>query len=162
MADKQIGELTAAGALDGTELIHVVQGGNSRQSTTGDIAGLVGDDGTIYDFGASFETVPDQGAVFGRVPIMRSITIPDGFTGSFGDGDTNPDAEVVIDVQDDGVTAFTITVSAAGAVTFDDGNSPTQDVEIAAGSVVTFVFPTDSPAEATMAGWAFGIAARVA
>src|SRR5690606_10438652 len=97
------------------------------------------DSGTVYDFGASFESVPDGGAIFGRVPIMRDIVIPAGFTGSFGSGDTNPDADFVIDVQDDGASVFTIAVSNAGAVTFDDGNSPGEDVEIAAGSVVTFV-----------------------
>lgn len=40
MADKEIGALTAAGALDGTELAHVVQSGNSRQTTTQDVANL--------------------------------------------------------------------------------------------------------------------------
>lgn len=35
MADKEIGGLTSASALDGTELALVVQGGNSRQTTTG-------------------------------------------------------------------------------------------------------------------------------
>lgn len=33
MADKTAGELTAAGALDGTEILHVEQGGNSRRTT---------------------------------------------------------------------------------------------------------------------------------
>lgn len=33
MADKQISDLTAASALDGTELVHIVQGGNSRKAT---------------------------------------------------------------------------------------------------------------------------------
>ena len=40
MADKAINALTAAAALDGSELVHVVQSGNSRKATTGDIAGL--------------------------------------------------------------------------------------------------------------------------
>lgn len=38
MADKQTGALTAGAALDGTEQVHVVQGGNSRRSTTAAIA----------------------------------------------------------------------------------------------------------------------------
>lgn len=33
MADKEIGDLTAASTLDGTELRHIVQGGNSRKET---------------------------------------------------------------------------------------------------------------------------------
>jgi len=41
MTDKQVSELTAAGALTGAELLHVVQGGNSRQTTLALIAALV-------------------------------------------------------------------------------------------------------------------------
>lgn len=37
MADKELSDLTAAGTLDGTELLHVVQGGNSRKITPQDI-----------------------------------------------------------------------------------------------------------------------------
>lgn len=40
--DKTVGDLTAADTLTGTELVHVVQGGNSRQSTAQDIADLFG------------------------------------------------------------------------------------------------------------------------
>lgn len=42
MADKEVGSLTSAGTLDGTELIHVVKSGNSRQTTAQDIADLGG------------------------------------------------------------------------------------------------------------------------
>lgn len=45
MADKEIGELTPAGALTGAEMLHVVQGGNSRSTTTGAIAALGGNSG---------------------------------------------------------------------------------------------------------------------
>lgn len=40
MADKEIGALTAASALTGTELVHVVQSANSRKTTAQDIANL--------------------------------------------------------------------------------------------------------------------------
>jgi hypothetical protein len=40
VADKQTSALTAASALTGAELVHVVQGGNSRKSTAQDIANL--------------------------------------------------------------------------------------------------------------------------
>lgn len=40
MADKETSELTAASALTGAELVHVVQGGNSRRTTTQGIADL--------------------------------------------------------------------------------------------------------------------------
>jgi hypothetical protein len=42
MANKKISELTAAGALTGTELVEVVQGGVNKQTTTQDIADLSG------------------------------------------------------------------------------------------------------------------------
>lgn len=40
MADKEIGVLTAASTLDGSEIFHGVQGGNSRQITTQAVANL--------------------------------------------------------------------------------------------------------------------------
>jgi hypothetical protein len=39
MTDKTTGDLDAAAALDGTELVHVVQGGNSRKATLAEVAG---------------------------------------------------------------------------------------------------------------------------
>lgn len=47
MANKEIADLTAAGALDGTELVHIVQSTNSRESTTGAIAGLAAGKQTV-------------------------------------------------------------------------------------------------------------------
>ena len=41
MTDKTTTSLTAASALDGTELVHVVQGGNSRKATVADVAASV-------------------------------------------------------------------------------------------------------------------------
>lgn len=40
MSNKGITDLTNASTLDGTESVHIVQGGNSRQTTTGDIADI--------------------------------------------------------------------------------------------------------------------------
>lgn len=45
MADKEIDELQNATVLDGTELLHVVQGGNSRKTTSIAVAALAGDGG---------------------------------------------------------------------------------------------------------------------
>lgn len=49
MADKEIGDLTAASALTGTETVHVVQGGNSRRTTTQGIADLAAGGATSLD-----------------------------------------------------------------------------------------------------------------
>ena len=40
MADKEVGSLTSAGTLDGTETFHIVQSGNSRKT---DIDGVISD-----------------------------------------------------------------------------------------------------------------------
>jgi hypothetical protein len=42
MADKELHELDPAGPLDGTELVYLVQGGQSVRSTASDLAALVG------------------------------------------------------------------------------------------------------------------------
>lgn len=56
MASKKISELTAAGALTGTELVEVVQGGVNKQTTTQDIADLGGGGG-----GGTVESVTGDG-----------------------------------------------------------------------------------------------------
>lgn len=52
MPDKKISELSAAGALSGTELVEVVKGGINVQTTTQDIADL-GGGGTTIPFGVT-------------------------------------------------------------------------------------------------------------
>lgn len=44
MADKEIPDLTAASVLDGTEQLHVVQGGNSRKTSVDEISTYIGGD----------------------------------------------------------------------------------------------------------------------
>lgn len=56
MTDKTIGDLTAAGALDGAELVHVVQGGDSVKATVAEIVTLntgtaqASTSGTVVEF----------------------------------------------------------------------------------------------------------------
>lgn len=53
----------AADALDGTEVLHVVQGGNSRVTTTQDIADLAGGGGAGYAYSGTYTpTVVTDGA----------------------------------------------------------------------------------------------------
>jgi len=60
MADKILTDLTAAGTLDGTELVYGVQAGNSRKLTTQAIADLGGGSGgedlTLYDEAGASDT----------------------------------------------------------------------------------------------------------
>lgn len=62
MANKEIADLTAASALDGTELVHVVQSSNSRESTTGAIANLAAGKQTIYIPAGAMMTAATSGA----------------------------------------------------------------------------------------------------
>jgi hypothetical protein len=59
MTDKTTGDLDAAAALTGAELVHVVQGGNSRRVTTQEIASLgaaVGNVPLIADFATTLNS----------------------------------------------------------------------------------------------------------
>ncbi len=110
-----------------------------------------GGSGAAYDFGFVFEATPGADAVVGRVRIGRNITIPANMTGSTGGVGVNPTATFDIDVQDDGVSIGTISVSTGGTLTFttDSGTSKA----VAAGSEITFVAPTtpDTTVEAMSA-----------
>ncbi len=114
----------------------------------------------VYDFGFAFGAAPDNFSVIGRVAIPRAITIPADFAGAFGNVEINPDAQFDIDIQDDGVTIGTISVSTGGSFTFTTVSN-TEKV-VAAGSVVRAVSPdATSDPEATIVGLAVGIIASL-
>lgn len=64
MANKEISELTAAATLDGTELVHVVQGGNSRRTTVGGINGINSLTGKTTPVDADELRIADSAASF--------------------------------------------------------------------------------------------------
>jgi hypothetical protein len=73
MANKTVAELTAASTLDGTELAHVVQGGNSRKATVDQInaAGLLDED----DFASDSATkAPSQQSTKAYVDALQPGT----------------------------------------------------------------------------------------
>lgn len=83
MADKETSDLTAANALDGTELVHIVQGGNSRQATVNQILAAGGSDvptkvqgkiSALADIsaGLSLDAAPTEGNVL--IAIMLTAT----------------------------------------------------------------------------------------
>lgn len=116
--------------------------------------------GAIYDFGAAFEDAPGPGDVITRVHIGRNIIIPANFSGGSSEVDVNPAATFDVDVRDDGVSIGTISISTGGVATLTTVSGTSKSV--AAGSVVTFVSPANSPAEATVAGFSAIILATVA
>lgn len=80
MADKEVGDLTSASAVDGTELVHVVQGGNSRKAALSDlvlyartgadnalVSGTAGSNGYFAQWNADGDLVDGKAAPTGAV-----------------------------------------------------------------------------------------------
>jgi hypothetical protein len=111
-----------------------------------------------YDFGFTFGAEPNASTVIQRVQLSRAIEVPANMAGSTGSVDTNPTSTYDIDVQDDGVSIGTISISTGGAFTFTTAGGTAKS--IVAGSVITFVSP-GSP-DGTVAGVAVGIVATEA
>jgi hypothetical protein len=101
-----------------------------------------------YDFGFVKADTPTADEVIGKVVIPRSITIPADMAGAAGHIDTNPTAQLDIDVTDDGASIGTISVATNGTFTFATDGGTTK--QAAAGSVIRFVAP-NTP-DATAAG----------
>lgn len=111
MADKEIPELTAADPLDGSELIHVVQSGNSRLATVADVGGA----NTLDDLSDVDAYEPADGDILvwdssaqawvNAQPQAAGLALPAEWTPNFSD-----DGDVYI--------------PAAVAMTIDQGNAP--------------------------------------
>lgn len=143
MADKELNELTAAAALDGTELVHVEQGGNSRRTTTAAVAAVA----RPYDVPLSYAGGPPAAdEVLQGVVVPRQVDFAADFAGSAGYIGVNPTASFVVSVQDDGVEIGTITVSTGGVFTFATAGGTAKTV--AAGSRIEFVGPASADATA--------------
>lgn len=102
-----------------------------------------------YDIPLSFAGTPTAGQLIGKVIAVRDIDFEANFSGSSGHVGTNPGATFAIDVQDDGASIGTLSVSTGGAFTFTTSGGTAKTV--AAGSRIEFYAPANSPAEATVA-----------
>lgn len=108
----KISELTAAGALTGTELVPVVQSGATKRTTTQDIAGLGGAGYLVYTAtlaatsgNAPTETVVHADTIGGTITYAYSTVgvYPITRTGDFASGKVF----CLVNAQgDDGVTTF--------------------------------------------------------
>ncbi|RVA08573.1 hypothetical protein EN932_25420, partial [Mesorhizobium sp. M7A.F.Ca.US.002.01.1.1] len=74
MTDKQISDLTAAAALDGTELVHLTQGGNSRKSTVNAVAGWKLAASWTYSTNVANVDFTGLGAFSELLVVIRNIT----------------------------------------------------------------------------------------
>lgn len=110
-----------------------------------------------YDFGIPYyDGTPTASEIVARIPIARNITIPAGFAGAVGYNlAANPSATFDIDVQDDGVSIGTVSISTGGTYTFSTDGGTAKS--ITGGSLLTFVAPATP--DATIDGFQFIIQA---
>lgn len=71
MANRTIGELTAAGAITGAEELHIVQGGNSRRVTLDEIAAALAGITSAQTY-----AMPFKGAMVSLAADLTAVTYP--------------------------------------------------------------------------------------
>ena len=147
MADQKLSQLTELPSDPlATDWVYVVRGdGASPEAFTSYKSNFK----VPYDVPLSVAGTPDAGALIGKTIAVRDIEFPANFSGSVGHVGTNPAATFAIDVQDDGASIGTISISTGGTFTFTTTSGTAKTV--ASGSRIEFYAPSDSPAEATVA-----------
>jgi hypothetical protein len=123
--------------------------GNSGQflKSQGGAAPIWGD--PPYDIPLSFSGSPTAGQLIGKTMVVRDIAFPANFSGSVGHIGTNPTSTYAIDVQDNGSSIGTISISTGGAFTFSTSSGTAKTVS--SGHRIEFYAPANSPADATAA-----------
>ena len=162
MANIKISELTAAGALTGTELIEIVQDGTNVQTTAQDIADLAAPaapdtiytaDGTLG--GNRAVTIPATNNIMFSVDADNQFIVGDdgGFFAQMrADGDdvlvaTTASFQIIPDTTITGALTCQSTITglkAVTAITFDailDGQSGTVYTNTGAGADITLTLP---------------------
>jgi hypothetical protein len=91
-----------------------------------------------YNIGFFFTTAPTASEVLLLHTVSGAVTLADEFAGSVGDVGTNPTGAFILDVQVNGASVGTITISAAGAFTFA---TTAGAVALAAGDVLKVIAP---------------------
>ncbi|TIN78349.1 hypothetical protein [Mesorhizobium sp.] len=133
----------------------------NTDGTTNSLTGAVFKRGVAaaesYDFAMPyFAGQPTSSQILARIPIVTAITIPANMVGSVGfTPAANPTASFAMDVQDDGGSIGTVTISTGGAYSFATTSGTAKAV--AAGSLITVVAPVTP--DATVDGIQFGIKA---
>lgn len=102
-----------------------------------------------YDVSLSFPGSPTAGQLIGKIVAVRDIAFPANFSGSVGHIGTNPTSTYAIDVQDNGSSIGTISISTGGVFTFSTLSGTAKTVS--SGHRLEFYAPANSPADATAA-----------
>lgn len=97
---------------------------------------------TAIDLGMFFPGNPGSSQLLFKFSATRDLTFPANFSGAVGHIGTNPTSSFVMNVNVDGATVGTITVSTGGAFTFaTTGGNP---VEVLDGDVIEIVAPSST------------------
>ena len=143
------------GTTNGATLWYSTNTGAITIDTTAlTFAQWTGGGATEYIFGFFFTTTPTDSETLLIHVAGADFTIPADFTaGLQSTVGTNPTSSFALDVQQDGVSIGTITVSTGGSVTATTTSGTAKS--IAAGDVITVIAP--GSADATAANMAFTI-----
>jgi hypothetical protein len=102
-----------------------------------------------YDLPLSFSGSPTAGQLIGKLVMARDVSLGADFSGSTGHIGTNPSATYAIDVQDNGSSIGTISISTGGVFTFTTSGGTAKT--ISSGHRLEFYAPANSPADSTAA-----------
>jgi hypothetical protein len=103
-----------------------------------------------YRFGGFFTTTPTASEVLLIHALPANVTFPDNFAGSVGHIETNPTSSFVMNVQVNGSSVGTITVSTGGAFTFNTAGGA---VSLVVGDRLKIVAPATPDATAALASF---------
>lgn len=132
-----------------TDQFHFIRSNGDSPETFSSYRAPLSDIPTPYDLPLAFAGTPEGGQLLGMFSIVRDLEFEANFAGAVGHVGVNPGATFEIDVQDDGVSIGAISISTGGVFTFTTTSGTAKSV--ASGSLIEFIAPSDSPAEATIA-----------
>ena len=154
--NKEVPEIPLANPLDGTEQLHIVQGGNSRRVTIAMVTQyMLGFTPYLIPFGFDASTSPlAMGEVLLAHTFAQAVNFADDFASSVGYLDDAPSAQVDLDVAKDTgagpVSIATISLLIDGTVTFATTD---EDVSFAIGDTMV-ISPLSTDGDLTTGAFA--------
>lgn len=91
------------------------------------------------EISVAYYGTPTSSEIIGKMIVANNLEFLANFSGSVGAVEVNPTATFAIDVQDDGVSIGTVSISTGGVFTFTTAGGTAQTVN--AGSIIEFIAP---------------------